>query len=582
MKPSVAAGKAAEALRNNRLVALIGAGASARSEDENGVVYKGLPLPSQFVEQVSKNRATSYVAADMDFTAACEAVVKHDNRAMLEEMLVKTYGRPSNAQAPPAHKLLAWLPFKMYISSNYDQFLENELERSNKPVAVLIENEDVAKVRREAVPLVKYHGCVSRPSTMVATPADHVRVVEQARLLRQYIAVSLANSSLLVVGHGLGDEDLTELLLELVGDLDEYAPAIFVIREPGASDGNLPVPYDHQVVTEDLTRFLSRVLHEVRAGQAPSASAPVFDEAWLSSPFFAQLRQASVLPSETQVIDAFLNHLADELRARSEVGSVLDDATSAVDRALDDRPNYAALRRTWDAITESLKDVGEDVPAAEDIVDRLIQAREEKKVLFGNLGRRVIRRQDRLLVFSQSQRVIQTLLGVNKGIQRTCEVFVAECRPKSPSPYDDAAAICRELRQSSYDVAVCPDVVAINLLANRQVDRVLLGTHAIYVDDRGQYAFVNTCGSLAIALAAEKYGVAVTVIGEELKVESVPREDAADHLFSHQEENLLASATGLVELTTQRGPVGHTNIGYDLVPFTSNMTIEVPDVVEDS
>jgi translation initiation factor 2B subunit (eIF-2B alpha/beta/delta family) len=176
--------------------------------------------------------------------------------------------------------------------------------------------------------------------------------------------------------------------------------------------------------------------------------------------------------------------------------------------------------------------------------------------------------------------VIDALRGVPAGVQRTVEVFVAECRPKSPHPYDDAAAIAESLKETFFSVTVCPDVVAVHLLATQQISKVLMGTHAVYVASSGErYAYVNSCGSLAIAAAAERFDVPVIVLGEELKLENVEPDEAADHLHEHHEEDLLAVATGLSELQTLRGPVRHINIGYDLEPVTPNTTLVVPDAL---
>jgi len=189
-----------------------------------------------------------------------------------------------------------------------------------------------------------------------------------------------------------------------------------------------------------------------------------------------------------------------------------------------------------------------------------------------------VSRGERILVYSQSQRVIDALLGVPQATQRTCELFISECRPKSPNPYQDAIAVCAELADSQYLVTVCPDVVAATLLATRQISKVMMGTHAIYQENDGTpYAFVNTCGSLAIAVVAKEYDVPVIVIGEKLKCDFVPLLEAEDHVHSHQESDLLQGALGLSELRTQRQEVAHLNIGYDLVTLGKGFQLEVPD-----
>lgn len=577
LESDIAARILAQALKEDRLVGLIGSGASASARD-HAREYRGLPTPTEFVESISQRY--SYIEPTMSFSTACDAIFAREHRAGLEEALLRYFRVPGTFDIPPAHQILSWLPFSLYITSNYDQFVERSLEREHKYHYVIIENQDVVGLRRGYTPVIKYHGCVSRPRTMLATTSDFSRADRVQTLVQELISVSLASRTLLVIGHGLNDTDLSTTLNRLLEQLHDYAPSIFVIREPGHSDRIPHLTFAHEVVAEDLTQFLNRILHEYRQ-EGLEHPAPFREEVWLRSAFFAALKQAVVLPSETQVIDAFLNHLAEELGARStEVESVVSDANIAIEGALRERPNYTALQRTWAMVTDELKSAGNDLGKAEAVVRAILAERESKKAVFYAVGREMVEANDRLFLFSQSQRVLQALVGVPQAIQRTCEIFVAECRPKSPNAYQDAIAICRSLSDTYYAITICPDVVALNLIATGQISKAIVGTHAIYVNENNQpYAFVNTCGSQAISLACDHYRVPLFVIGESLKVESVSQKDAEDHMYSHQENDLLEGQLGVTELATKRSAVSHTNIGYDLVQVNPMIRIMVPDVV---
>lgn len=569
----------ARALNEDRLVALVGSGASARHADASGRNYEGLPTPSEFVSIASQQY--SYVQKDSPFPHACDEIFQREGRGELESFISRYYGVTDAMPMPPAHRMLAWLPFSAYVTSNYDEFIERSLERERRRPFVVVDNNDLTKLRAWNTPVIKYHGTITRPGSIVATTLDHDRLKRERALVAQLIAVTLAGKSLLVVGHGLSDADLARLIDALTGDLGSYAPNIFVLREAGSSHTLRHLSAAATVVTEDLTQFLNRLLHATRSLRN-AAEAPIFDEKWLNSAFFAELKQAATLPSETQVIDAFLNHLRDEVLARDEVDGVVEDADAAIKLALDERPNYGALRRTWEKLRGDLGAV-HDVGDGEETINGCIEDRTSRIRDFTLTGRNLIRSNERLLVYSQSQRVLQALRGVPVNIQRTCHVFVAECRPKSPQPYQDAIAICRELNDTSFKVTVCPDVVAVNLLATHQIDRVLMGTHALYYnvhnDPAGSvHSYVNTCGSLAIDIACRAFEVPIAVIGEALKLEEVPAEQSQDHLHSHQEDDLLPGVVGLTELRTRRGGIGHVNIGYDLLPVHGGTTICIPDL----
>lgn len=581
MDSQVAASNLARLLKEGRLVTLVGSGASASYIDERGREYQGLPTPTQFVDSARQLRG--YIPEGMGFESTCDVIVEHEGRTALEQAIKQKYEVSRPRELPPAQKILAWLPFAAYFTSNYDQLLEWALEAEGQLPAVVIDNGDLTRLAKDAVPVIKYHGCVSRPRTMVAAARDYENFAERTNLVRDLMKVTLASSNLLVIGHGLADSDLTKLLDDLLEGLgQDYIPTIYVVREPARSESRLQVGHNYIDVFEDLTIFLSRLLNTYRSiDRADIPYAVVLEEDWLKSAFFTSIRRISVLPTETQVIDAFLEHLADELSARPDVQGVVQDAESAVSQALDERPNYEALTKVWGRLRLSLATVP-DPDEAENAVRLEIQAREAKGPLFAQIGQRSVKRQDRVLLYSQSKRVLQVLLGVPVATQRTVDIFVAECRPKSPQPYDDATAVARSLATTNYGVTICPDVVAINLMSSGQITKVIMGTHAVFTHEGVPYAFVNTSGSLAVAIAAEKFDVEVLVIAEMAKLKEVDPYETKDEIRASFEENLLTAATGIADLRTQRRPVEHLNIGYDLVPISGKLRVEVADALAGS
>jgi translation initiation factor 2B subunit (eIF-2B alpha/beta/delta family) len=579
MEPQFAASSLARLLKEGRLVTLVGSGASARHEDDHGRQYAGLPTPSEFVAKVRQLR--TYIPEHSDFETACALIVEHESRIAVEQAIKQEFEIARPRELPPAQRVLAWLPFGAYFTSNYDQLLEWALEQEGRRPAVVIDNSDLARLSREAVPVVKYHGCVTRPRSMVATSRDYVSFADRNSLVRDLMKVTLASSNLLVIGHGLGDSDLEKIIQDLLEGLGEdYLPVIYVVREPSRRGRDLDVGYNYVDIFEDLTHFLNRLLNAYRSvDRADIAYAVVLHEEWLKSAFFTSIRRISVLPTETQVIDAFLEHLADEFSARTDVRGVTDEANSAVLQALDERPNYEALTNAWRRLRGELEGLS-DPADAEMLVREEIEVRVAKTPLFARIGLNHVKRNERVLLYSQSQRVLQALKGVPVQAQRTIDLFIAECRPKSPNPYDDATAIARSLADTYYGITVCPDVVAINLMESGQITKILMGTHAVFTIDGRPHAFVNTSGSLAIAIAAERFGIEMIVIAEEAKLKEVPPDSTADEVRQSFEENLLTVASGIADLRSLRRPVEHLNIGYDLVPIGPGIHVEVADAVD--
>jgi translation initiation factor 2B subunit (eIF-2B alpha/beta/delta family) len=191
-------------------------------------------------------------------------------------------------------------------------------------------------------------------------------------------------------------------------------------------------------------------------------------------------------------------------------------------------PNYLAYKVLLDQVREALDAAG-DAPAEIAISEVLATASADENNLREKLAHLAPRLIDpsvsRILTYSMSMRVIQTLWGLPKERQAECALYVAEARvksiPKSGGlpPFADAAEILRFLRSTAYDIFVVPDAIASTLVARNRVDLVLLGAQKIFVDEHDEPThFVATAGTEAILRAARDTGVRVSVLAEEDKI----------------------------------------------------------------
>jgi SIR2-like domain len=237
--PRQAAELLGRALLEDRLAVLVGSRTSADTEDVSGRNYRGLPTPQQFVELCASQ--FGYVKASDSFNDAADKILDLDGRRGLEEIILRYYRVPDAFEPPPAHRMLAWLPVSLFLTSNYDQFIERCLEKEGRNPRVLVEDVDLVRLARWQTPVVKYHGCVTKPETLVAATRDYEQLDRRRRLLSQYIASSLAGKCLLVVGHGLGDSDIAKLVTSICDSLGEYSPSIYVLR-PHEHEGRSPDP----------------------------------------------------------------------------------------------------------------------------------------------------------------------------------------------------------------------------------------------------------------------------------------------------------------------------------------------------
>jgi translation initiation factor 2B subunit (eIF-2B alpha/beta/delta family) len=568
-----------EALRNGSLVAFVGAGASTTFRDpESGREWTGLPSAAQIVAEMSAER--SYIGEHHTFPQACFLWKVNEGRGSLEKFLLARLDR-ANVKPLPSHTLLANLPFAAYFTTNFDTLLERSLRDARRPVCPIIDDTDVARARAGTVPVVKINGCVARPKSLVAAEDEFVPLAERARIIDALTETELANKTVLFVGYALGDPHFAALYQGLKRSLGDYAPRSYaIVQDADSYRETYWKALGIELISEDLTdslRALARAVHG-----APR-SGPVYVPAddWINNAFFTSLSDIGSLPSETQVIDAFLQHLMEEIHSPAfELADVLVHARQALETVLRQRPNYEALQRQSSDLLDLIEGESLNKDDAEEIVRETIVEREALGKRFPSQSRNVVAANDSLLVFSQSVRVLDLLRGVPRGTQASCQIFVAECRPKSPEPFQDAIAICEQLGSTAFDVTVVPDAAIGNLLQRRQISKVIMGAHGVHTVDDEPVRFVNTCGSELICAAAEKAEVPVYVIAEETKLSAFEDLESLPEISYTEEEELFSAVTpALAELQAGGQGITTLNIGYDVCEFASNTSLVTEDGV---
>jgi translation initiation factor 2B subunit (eIF-2B alpha/beta/delta family) len=566
-------------LRSGNLVAFIGAGASRTYLDEgSGREWPGLPASADIVEAMRQERA--YVTLEHTFPQACFLWKQREGRGSLEKFLLAQLDRLS-IKPLPAHTLLAHLAFSAYFTTNFDTLLERALQNARRPVCPIIDDDDVARAKSGAVPVVKLNGCVTRPRTLVAAEDEFVPLVERAPIMEALTQTELAKKTVLFVGFALSDPHFAALYQGMRRTLGDYAPRSFaVVHDVDEYRRTYWEELGVELLAADLTETLRGLARQVQeTPQMPAVYVPADD--WTNNAFFVSLNSIGSLPSETQVIDAFLQHLLDEIHSPAfELTDILVRARQALKTVLGQRANYEALERIGFDLLDRVEATSMSKDDAEDVVREEMAARQVLGRQFSSLARSVVTQSDRLLVFSQSVRVLQLLRGVPRGMQATCHVFVAECRPKSPQPFQDAIAVCEHLGSTAYEVTVIPDAAIGNLLQRGQISKVIMGAHGVHMVEGHPTRFVNTCGTGLICTAAAKADVPVYVVAERSKVSDFASFDELPEVSYTEEEQLFSAVTpALAELQAGGQGITTLNIGYDICGFDANSVLVLEDGV---
>lgn len=547
-------------LKDGNLAAFTGAGISKTfTEKGTGKIYEGIPTASEIVKSLAVE--LRYINESMPFEKAFFLMKKNESRQGVIRRLEGFIDR-KNINPLPAHGLLASMPFTAYLTTNFDTLLERAFDTSNKRYATIIQDTDVTKWQGSQIPLIKLHGCIKRPESLVAAEDEYENLDKKLPIVTSLVKTLLSNKNVLFLGYSLNDNDFRRQYEELLAILGDYMPKSYaVVNHVTAYDEAYWNDKGLTIIKGDATEFL-RSLKNSYLGQHFDDSDNI---TWENNSFFSSLSQITSAPSETQAIDAFLNHLY-EMACNSSLSceEILRDADSAVKLIITQKSNFEAFRNLWKSMYGMLSKFKDDTNAFQSHINDVIDDREQFAKLINRRWNEVVKQNSNILVFSQSVRMLDLLKNVPANTQRTCELYICECRPKSPNELQDALAICKYLEGTYYkSFNIIPDMAAGNLIVREKIDSILMGAHSVYIKDNRPISFVNTCGTVMIYTMAEKYNIPFYLIAEKAKF--VYCDESEDKLISYEEE------ADIFNNTPSNCNISFENIGYDLCCINDEM-----------
>lgn len=560
-----------EHLRDGSLVAFLGAGASRAYLDAgSGQHFTGIPSGSDVVKAMAERR--QYIEPSMTFKQACFLFKAKEDRGALERFLVEVLDKPV-VDPLPAHRIAADLPFCAFVTTNFDPLLEDALRTARRKPHVLIEDKDVCHLRACHKPVIKLHGCIKQPDTLVAAEDEYHLLAESKPVIESVLRSLLANRMALFLGYDLQDDDFSHTFNQLRSTLRARMPrSVAVIDREDPYREALWKSRDVELVTADLTDFLRGLLRASARRSRPAIYHPQDDA--FNNAYFESLLRISTLPSETQVTDAFVEHLSQELsKPDIALADVVEQAQKASDTVLEARPHYQGLRRVAESLLAALRTCS-DPFTAQVTLQEAAAARRAVIERFKAKGPSLVRKGDTILLYSQSQRVLQVLSGVPRAVQDSSHIFVAECRPKSPESFQDSLSTAENLLKTGFEVTLVPDAAIGSLINRSQITRVLVGAHEVFQREGAPISFVNTCGTALILAVAEKSRIPVIVVAESGKIVDLDQGDPEPTAASVEEEDVFLTVQEVItKLKSQGQTLRSLNIGYELCHFSANVQL---------
>ena len=191
---------------------------------------------------------------------------QRSGEAKYVEFLRKRF-RHCRTKAAPVLKAVARLPVFTYFTTNFDKLLETACRASLggvDPIVVTDPSQLVGLARKEKR-IVKIHGDIDHPRTIVLTHDDYLRYLDKYESLAAYFTGKLAFSALLLVGFGLRDPNFDRIYdgarKILQGDGTRVIALMVrqnsIERQTWANNGLLINDFDRY---DDVPKFLNEIV----------------------------------------------------------------------------------------------------------------------------------------------------------------------------------------------------------------------------------------------------------------------------------------------------------------------------------
>jgi hypothetical protein len=205
-----------EAVSQRRVLLFAGAGIS---------VAAGMPTAKELMSIVQKKASLSDITDFADAMAAAEAKIgRHELVSMVIATLRKGGLRPSIV-----HSLIADIAFDVIVTTNFDILLEEAFRTAGRTCFPVVRPEELAYADTSDILLVKIHGSMDRPDSLLLTSPDYRTFEARQGLLVQTLTHYFVTRSILFVGYSLKDESLLRLIQDVGSKLGAHRRPAYLV-----------------------------------------------------------------------------------------------------------------------------------------------------------------------------------------------------------------------------------------------------------------------------------------------------------------------------------------------------------------
>lgn len=240
-------------IQDDRCVPFLGAAANVSCRVYG---YRGLPLGGEVAQKLIEKSRIGVQRSDEENLARVSQQVEIRARRPRLISLLKTILPFQDCTPSPLLRVLAKLPFKLIVTANYDELLEQALSELGREYEVIIQpakgfgnqiDDENSKIldcfERDRLVIYKIHGAFQDSSprdTIVITEDDYIEFLtmvcgdEDKMGIPKQIISTLKTSTILFLGYSLEDWNFRSIHRGLIEQLaeEEQQPSFAIQKEP--------------------------------------------------------------------------------------------------------------------------------------------------------------------------------------------------------------------------------------------------------------------------------------------------------------------------------------------------------------
>jgi SIR2-like domain len=201
----------ASEIRERRIILFVGSGISADL---------GLPTWDEFISRLGEElgfEPHEFFGFSQDFRSLAEyyRLEQGSIDALCRKMGREWQVDDATLDRSVVHRLLVSFDFPLIYTTNYDHLLERAYERGGRRFNKIVSARDIAKSDPALPTIVKFHGDLDDPSSVVLAETDYFRRLAFSEPLDIKLAADAFARGVLFLGYSVSDINLRLLLYRL-------------------------------------------------------------------------------------------------------------------------------------------------------------------------------------------------------------------------------------------------------------------------------------------------------------------------------------------------------------------------------